>query len=284
MYRSTSSSDNGSLRGTVNSTSFDDTSVSLGLTYWYRVKACNNVGCSGFSSANSGFTQQEVTLPGIPTGVSASDGTFEDLVNISWNAVSGATFYEVARSDIGATTGTVIGSSSTTSFDDTTVSPESPHEYRVRACNDAGCSEFSDPDQGFRAGMMTQETQWGALTSVCCTLSVLTLEVTIDDVLRRSVVGACPEGETPPEASFEGFVTTTAGTKNIFATASGGCLSQTFEGPLDFSAGTCYLMRLAIEGDGQVRLLQEPVSCSSSATSHALSGDRMQALDEPGNP
>ncbi|MEZ5583048.1 MAG: fibronectin type III domain-containing protein [Candidatus Competibacteraceae bacterium] len=161
LYRSNSSSDNGSLRTTVSSTSFDDTSVSPGITYWYRVKACNNAGCSGFSSANSGFAQEEVTVPGIPTGVSASDGTFEDRVNINWNGVSGATFYEVARSDIGATTGTIIGSSSTTTFNDFTVSPDSPHEYRVRACNDAGCGEFSDPDQGFRGAMMVQETRWG---------------------------------------------------------------------------------------------------------------------------
>ncbi|MEE4376017.1 MAG: hypothetical protein V2J55_00695 [Candidatus Competibacteraceae bacterium] len=284
VYRSTSSSDNGSLRSTVNSTSFEDTSVSPGITYWYRVKACNSAGCSEFSSANNGFVQLEVTMPGIPTGVSASDGTFEDRVNISWNEVSEATFYEVARSDLGATTGTIIGSSSTTSFNDTTVSPDSPHEYRVRACNDAGCSEFSDPDQGFRAAMMVQEIQWGAVTDVCCTLSVLTFEVTIDDVLRRSTVAACPPDEPLPESSFEGFVTTTAGTKNVFATASGGCISQTFSGPLDFSAGTCYLMRLALD-NGQVRLLQEPVSCASSATtSRALSGDRMQALDAPGNP
>ncbi|NJN45492.1 MAG: fibronectin type III domain-containing protein [Candidatus Competibacteraceae bacterium] len=87
VYRSNSSGDTGALRGTVNSTSFEDTSVTPGIIYWYRVKACNSAGCSGFSSADNGFAVLEVPNPPLPPlapeGVSASDGT-DDLVIITW--------------------------------------------------------------------------------------------------------------------------------------------------------------------------------------------------------
>ena len=78
-----------------------------------------------------------------PTGVDASDGTFADRIRITWNAVAGAIAYEVYRK------GSWIGSPTSTTFDDTSVTPGVTYAYTIRACNDAGCGTFSPPDNGF---------------------------------------------------------------------------------------------------------------------------------------
>jgi PKD repeat protein len=43
--------------------------------------------------------RQDCAAPGIPTGVSASDGTYPDRVRVTWNPVVGATQYRVYRAD-----------------------------------------------------------------------------------------------------------------------------------------------------------------------------------------
>ncbi|MCP5450036.1 MAG: hypothetical protein H6972_05655 [Gammaproteobacteria bacterium] len=84
-----------------------------------------------------------VILPA-PTGVDASDGTFTDRVRITWNPVTGATFYEVYRDESFR-----IGSPNGTAFEDTGVAPGVTYAYAIRACNDAGCGTFGPSDEGF---------------------------------------------------------------------------------------------------------------------------------------
>jgi hypothetical protein len=87
-------------------------------------------------------------IPAAPQNVNASDGTFPDRIRITWSAVANAEFYEVYRSTSSHDIGPLVGASIVTLFDDADVMPETDYWYRVKACNQIGCSEFSNLDSG----------------------------------------------------------------------------------------------------------------------------------------
>ena len=146
VYRSTAPEDTGTLLGSTTGPSFNDTNASQGVLYYYRVKACNLTACSDFSAPDLGFL---VLNP--PQGVSASDGIYPDRIQVIWYAVTDAAYYEVYRSTAAEDTGTLLGSTTGPSFNDTNASQGVLYYYRVRACNLIGCSDFSAPDPGFLA-------------------------------------------------------------------------------------------------------------------------------------
>lgn len=128
-------------------TSYDDTTVIRGRTYWYKVKACNQYGCSAFSPADSG--QAALNALSAPANVSASDGTFSDRVRVTWSAVPGAARYEVHRATAQAGTYELLAETTATTYDDTTVTVGATYWYKVRAWNVLGYSDFSEPDPGY---------------------------------------------------------------------------------------------------------------------------------------
>lgn len=132
---------------TTSATSYDDTDVVLGRTYWYKVKACNSYGCSDFSQADSGTAATQP--PAAPGNVQASDGTYSDRVRVTWSAVPGAARYEVHRSAARDGTYELIGETTATSYDDTAVSAGTTYWYKVRAWNALGYGPFSEPDSGY---------------------------------------------------------------------------------------------------------------------------------------
>ncbi len=90
-------------------------------------------------------------LPGAPTGIAATDGTYRDRVVVTWKSAVGARDYHVLRATTpdGAYTD-VSGSISKTSFIDTSARP-GKYYYSVVASNDVGDSMQSAPDGGHRA-------------------------------------------------------------------------------------------------------------------------------------
>jgi hypothetical protein len=109
---------------------------------------------TGFNAALQSWDQHAVAAlypgtgggavaPAAPTGVSAR-ATSATRVVVSWNAVSGATRYEVYRKAPGGTFG-LVGTSTTTSFTDTVVAGTA-YLYRVRAVSAGGSSPDSAAD------------------------------------------------------------------------------------------------------------------------------------------
>ena len=83
-----------------------------------------------------------------PTGVLASQGTSTAHVAVTWNAVAGATSFDVFR-DGGATKiGSTIGS--LTNYNDTTAVPGTLYAYAVKANSGAAQSALSASASGFR--------------------------------------------------------------------------------------------------------------------------------------
>lgn len=147
VFRATSSTGTPTHIATPSSAAHTDTAVTPGVTYWYWVKACNSAGCSNYSAADTGYAQ--IPIPGIPTGVTASDGTYTDRIQVNWNAVGGATSYQVFRADSATGNKTHIGTPSTNNYTDLTAVQGTTYWYWVKACNSSGCSDYSAGDAGY---------------------------------------------------------------------------------------------------------------------------------------
>jgi len=136
--------------GESTTTTFSDTEAQGNRLYWYRVRACNQFGCSALSEPDSGYYL--APLPPLPPqNVEASDGTFSDRIRVTWSAAVGASHYELYRSDIPGADFLRIAQVSTTSYDDRAIVLGRTYYYRVKACNSYGCSDFSETDAGFAA-------------------------------------------------------------------------------------------------------------------------------------
>ena len=144
VYRSTSSSGTYSSLGYVTGLYKDDTSVTPGTTYYYKVKAYNNGRYSAYSAYNSGWRGL------IPPTVSATDGTYTNKVRITWNSVSGATRYYVYRSTSSSGTYSSLGYVTGLYKDDTSVTPGTTYYYKVKAYNNGRYSAYSAYNSGWR--------------------------------------------------------------------------------------------------------------------------------------
>lgn len=129
---------------------FADPEASPNVLHWYRVRACNNFGCSPLSRADSGYRLGPIP-PRPPENVQASDGTFSDRIRISWSPSLAASSYRVFRSDVRDRDFFQIAETSATSHEDQEVVRGRIYWYKVKACNEHGCSDFSVADSGAAA-------------------------------------------------------------------------------------------------------------------------------------
>ena len=152
------------IANNVSGTSFNDTGVANGFTYSYQVVAhpSTNEACGGTPSTCQSATPTggACTPPAAPSGLSAT-AVSQTQVNLSWSAVSGASSYNVYRSTTSGGPYTSIGSSTTTSFSDTSASCNTTYFYVVRAVS--GACESGNSNQA------------SATTSACtgCTTTTL---------------------------------------------------------------------------------------------------------------
>lgn len=172
---------------TATMTFYDDISLPCGEDYYYWVKAVNVSGSSDLFYSDLGFIrcplapgttgdgnedpagesgdpvvdpENPVDKPVIldaPTGIVASDGTFAEKIQITWNASLNASSYDVYRCLTCCGTKVKIGSSDTKAYDDFDVVAYQPYSYMaqqsyfywIKANNANGKSEFSEPDTGY---------------------------------------------------------------------------------------------------------------------------------------
>ncbi|MBU1735524.1 MAG: VCBS repeat-containing protein [Verrucomicrobia bacterium] len=85
-----------------------------------------------------------------PTSVNASDGTYTDKVRVTWSASTDATSYLILRyTNSSSGLASQIGTSTATTYDDTTATPGTPYYYWVRATDGSNVSSFSSSDMGY---------------------------------------------------------------------------------------------------------------------------------------
>ena len=127
LCRATSQNGSYSVVKSTTSTSYANTSLNTGTTYYYKVRAYAGKNVYGTYSA---IVSVKPMLTAV-TGVSASAYN-PTSVKISWNSVAGRTKYEVWRST-SPTGGFVrIKSTSSTSYKDTSCTPFVMYYYQIR--------------------------------------------------------------------------------------------------------------------------------------------------------
>ena len=121
---------------TQSGTSFADTGLTNGTKYYYVVSAYNSYGESA-NSAEVSATPAAPTVGTAPSALIATPGNAQ--VALNWNAVTGATSYNLKRSTTGGGPySTAAGSPSTNAFVDTSVNNGTKYFYVVTAVTSAG--------------------------------------------------------------------------------------------------------------------------------------------------
>ncbi|MCG9770026.1 hypothetical protein L1D59_15605 [Pseudoalteromonas piscicida] len=121
----------------TNSISWQDTYPGSRI---YKIQACNAVGCSSLSAPS-----EQVHLASVPARPAKPQASATgNKIQVSWNAVYGATYYDLSIK-YGLNDWTVPGryeyQGTSISWPDLEVGTRL---YRVKACNSAGCSDYSD--------------------------------------------------------------------------------------------------------------------------------------------
>jgi fibronectin type 3 domain-containing protein len=125
----------------VTSTSFTNTGLTNGTTYFFVVSAVNSAGESG--NSNQASATPQLSLPPAPTNLLATAGNAQ--VSLTWNASSGASSYNVKRSTTSGGPYTTIATSVTsTSFTNTGLTNGTTYFFVVSAVNSAGESGNSN--------------------------------------------------------------------------------------------------------------------------------------------
>jgi beta-glucanase (GH16 family) len=123
--------------GTPTATSYSDSNVVEGTTYYYVVSATNSIA----ESSNSLEANITPAPPPAPTGLVAAFGGAS--VALNWNASTGATQYNVKRSLVNGGTYTTIGTPTGTNYSDSNVVESTTYYYVVSATNFFGESTNS---------------------------------------------------------------------------------------------------------------------------------------------
>ncbi len=133
--------------------SYEDSSPDRDIKYYYKVVGISDVEGEGKESeAVYGISLQEV--PQIPENITATDGSYENMVEITWNSSPLAVSYRVYRApDNGGSAGEYIliaGNITTEYFEDTTCNPGETYYYKVSALSSGGESELGTEAIGKR--------------------------------------------------------------------------------------------------------------------------------------
>jgi fibronectin type 3 domain-containing protein len=120
-------------------TSYTDANVTAGTSYFYLVTGLNTTGQESLPSAEASATAQASALPTAPTGLGATGGVLK--IVLSWTAGSNDATYNVYRSTVSgfaASSSTLLGNTSATTYTDNSPSAGSMYYYLVTGLNTSG--------------------------------------------------------------------------------------------------------------------------------------------------
>jgi hypothetical protein len=124
----------------ANATTYTDSNVTESTTYYYRVRATNSAGDSGYTNVAS-----VTTPPAAPTNLIAAAVSSSEI-DLAWiDNSSTETEFKIERSIDGVTFSQLPPvSANVITYADNGVNPSTAYFYRVRASNPAGDSSYSN--------------------------------------------------------------------------------------------------------------------------------------------
>lgn len=154
-------------------TSYSDTGLSPNTTYYYRVRANNGVGDSGYSNVSSAITAD--VAPAAPGGLTATAAS-SSQINLSWTDNStNETGFIIQRSLNGTDFSplTTVGAN-VTSHSDTGLAASTTYYYRVIAHNSIGDSGYSAANATTQPAQQGTGHTWTLMTGVNTTAPATT--------------------------------------------------------------------------------------------------------------
>jgi fibronectin type 3 domain-containing protein len=123
------------------STSYTDTSLTNGTTYYYVVSALGSAGESANSAQVTATPLASTMIPATPSGLSATAGNTQ--VSLVWSASDGATSYHVKRATTNGGPYTQVAAPTSNSYTDTSLTNGTTYYYVVSALDTVGESASS---------------------------------------------------------------------------------------------------------------------------------------------
>ncbi len=130
------------------------TTYTVTITTTVKDLSGNNMATNYSWAFTTGSDPGAVSIPNPPSNLSASDGLYEDRVEITFAPSPGATSYEIYRSTSPTSYGVLIGTTALNIYNDHNGSTDK-YLYFVRARNSAGVSAFSGPNEGYSKAVQT---------------------------------------------------------------------------------------------------------------------------------
>jgi subtilase family serine protease len=210
IYRGSASGAETLLTTVGTSTSYSDSAVVSGATYYYKVTAVNSVG-EGPKSNEASAGLVVTTVPTAPTGLVASGGS--SVVTLSWaapssNGGSAITGYKIYRGASSGTESLLTSVGTTASYSDTAVFSGTTYFYKVTAVNGIG--------EGPQSNESSATTNKATLPSAPRNLSART-------ATQRGVTltwSAPSSNGGSPVSSYKIYRGTRSGGETLYATVS----------------------------------------------------------------
>lgn len=236
----------------ANVTSYSDTGLNPGTTYYYHVRASNSSGDSTYSNEVNATTSA-VSVPGAPSGLGAS-AVSSAQINLTWtdNSSNEIGFKIERKTGSAGTYGQIATApANTISYSDTGLTGGTTYYYRIRASNASGDSAYasevnattSSGGNSSAVGKRTSAFEYDSITGLLTKEIIepdnsnlcLVTTYTYDNFANRTAVTVrnCNgnSGEAPAPAGDAIFAarTTTNGYDSAgrFATSVTNALSQT---------------------------------------------------------
>jgi YD repeat-containing protein len=118
-------------------------------TFYYRVRACANADCSGYATGANGVAVN-ILPPSAPSTIAVPSSSSSGAYAVTWSESSGLVQrYELYESiDPSFASTTLVRSDGLTSMAFAGKAHGSTYYYRVRACGQGGCSDFTAGGNG----------------------------------------------------------------------------------------------------------------------------------------
>ena len=143
VYRATSSTGSYTSVGTATSTSFTNTNIGTGITYYYKVRAYRTVGGTKVYGPYSASATAKTSMS-YPTTARAARAS-STSIKVTWSAVSGATRYEVWHSTSSGGTYTLVATTASLYYTNGSLTTGKTYYYKVRAYHLEGSTKVYGP-------------------------------------------------------------------------------------------------------------------------------------------